>query len=222
MDVFKSNERKARQHQNSNSRAKIAPVNRHGKLGRRGCESFCGMGGHLQGIETREAIQNISKEKQHGRKEDEKGNQVVKKLLARDGEIERRMREEVQSLQQQVIRQERLAAIGVLVSGVAHELNNPLQAILGFSELLQMRKDMPKEALADLSLIQKESTRASASRISGNFGRPFALPVCPFFHAGRKFCGFAISFDPRCSFGVFHPQSLAPHTAREHDGACGG
>ena len=50
------------------------------------------------------------------------------------------MREELQSLQQQVIRQERLAAIGVLVSGVAHELNNPLQAILGFAELLQMNR----------------------------------------------------------------------------------
>ena len=50
------------------------------------------------------------------------------------------MREEMQSLQQQVIRQERLAAIGVLVSGVAHELNNPLQAILGFAELLQMQQ----------------------------------------------------------------------------------
>jgi signal transduction histidine kinase len=56
------------------------------------------------------------------------------------------MREELQSLQQQVIRQERLAAIGVLVSGVAHELNNPLQAILGFAELLQMQKDMPEQA----------------------------------------------------------------------------
>ena len=63
---------------------------------------------------------------------------------------ERRMREELQSLQRQVIRQERLAAIGVLVSGVAHELNNPLQAILGFAELLQMQQDMPEHARADL------------------------------------------------------------------------
>ena len=50
------------------------------------------------------------------------------------------MREELQSLQRQVIRQERLAAVGQLVSGVAHEINNPLQAILGFAELLQMQR----------------------------------------------------------------------------------
>lgn len=75
---------------------------------------------------------------------------------------ERRIREELQSLQRQVIRQERLAAIGVLVSGIAHELNNPLQAILGFAELLQLRKDVPGDAKQELALIQKESTRASA------------------------------------------------------------
>ena len=73
---------------------------------------------------------------------------------------ERRMLEEVQSLQRQVIRQERLAAVGQLVSGVAHEINNPLQAILGFSELLQMQASVPDAIKNDLILIQKESTRA--------------------------------------------------------------
>jgi C4-dicarboxylate-specific signal transduction histidine kinase len=73
---------------------------------------------------------------------------------------ERRIREELQSLQGQVIRQERLAAVGQLVSGVAHEINNPLQAILGFAELLQMQSDVPDEVKADLRLIQKESARA--------------------------------------------------------------
>jgi signal transduction histidine kinase len=85
---------------------------------------------------------------------------------------ERRIREELELLQRQVIRQERLAAIGVLVSGVAHELNNPLQAILGFAELLQMRNDLPPHIRADLELIQKESTRASAIiRNLSRFGR---------------------------------------------------
>lgn len=73
---------------------------------------------------------------------------------------ERRMRQELVSLQEQVIRQERLAAVGQLVSGVAHEINNPLQAILGFAELLQMKADLPESVKGDLRLIQKESARA--------------------------------------------------------------
>ena len=73
---------------------------------------------------------------------------------------ERGMRQELQSLQRQVIRQERLAAVGQLVSGVAHEINNPLQAILGFAELLQMQTDVPDDVKNDLYLIQKESARA--------------------------------------------------------------
>ena len=82
--------------------------------------------------------------------------------VALDGQMgeERRMREELQSLQRQVIRQERLAAVGQLVSGVAHEINNPLQAILGFAELLQMQADVSESVKADLVLIQKESARA--------------------------------------------------------------
>ena len=85
---------------------------------------------------------------------------------------ERRIREELELLQRQVIRQERLAAIGVLVSGVAHELNNPLQAILGFAELLQSREDLPPETRLELELMQKESVRASAIiRNLSRFGR---------------------------------------------------
>jgi C4-dicarboxylate-specific signal transduction histidine kinase len=103
--------------------------------------------------------------------------QRARESIAAQVDDERRMREELQSLQQQVIRQERLAAIGVLVSGVAHELNNPLQAILGFAELLQMQKDMPEQARADLTLIQKESSRASAIiRNLSRFGRQMSEP----------------------------------------------
>src|SRR5687768_10683338 len=98
--------------------------------------------------------------------------QSARASIAAQVDDERRMRQEVQSLQQQVIRQERLAAIGVLVSGVAHELNNPLQAILGFAELLQMQKELPEQARKDLTLIQKESVRASAIiRNLSRFGR---------------------------------------------------
>jgi signal transduction histidine kinase len=104
--------------------------------------------------------------------------QRARESIAAQVNDERRMREELLSLQQQVIRQERLAAIGVLVSGVAHELNNPLQAILGFAELLQIQKDMPEQARADLTLIQKESARASAIiRNLSRFGRQMSEPT---------------------------------------------
>lgn len=66
------------------------------------------------------------------------------------------------SLERQVVRQERLAAIGVLVSGIAHELNNPLQAIAGRAELIARDPSVAATARNDLALIQKESARASA------------------------------------------------------------
>lgn len=103
--------------------------------------------------------------------------QSARASIASQIDDERRMRKEVESLQQQVVRQERLAAIGVLVSGVAHELNNPLQSILGFAELLQMQKNMPEQARNDLALIQKESSRASAIiRNLSRFGRQVLEP----------------------------------------------
>ncbi len=82
--------------------------------------------------------------------------------IALQVEEERRMRDEVGSLQQQIIRQERLAAIGVLLSGIAHELNNPLQTISGFAELLQRDKDLSGPQHDDVAIIKKESVRASA------------------------------------------------------------
>jgi signal transduction histidine kinase len=84
----------------------------------------------------------------------------TREALDRQMAEERQIREKLQSLQSQVIRQERLAAVGLLVSGVAHEINNPLQAILGFAELLQMQHKLPDSVKADLRLIQKESARA--------------------------------------------------------------
>jgi C4-dicarboxylate-specific signal transduction histidine kinase len=86
---------------------------------------------------------------------------AAREAIAAQVEEERRMRQEMASLQQQIIRQERLAAIGVLIAGIAHELNNPLQAIAGFSEILQRDHGLRSDVRADLAVIQKESTRAS-------------------------------------------------------------
>ena len=70
------------------------------------------------------------------------------------------MREMLQSLQRQVVRQERLTAVGLLVSGVAHELNNPLQAILGTVELLERHRDLPPEVLTEIAFVKTQSGRA--------------------------------------------------------------
>jgi two-component system NtrC family sensor kinase len=80
--------------------------------------------------------------------------------LDRQVEQERKMRETLQSLQLQVVRQERLAAVGVLVSGVAHELNNPLQAILGTLELLERDRAISPAVLEEIAFVKTQSGRA--------------------------------------------------------------
>ncbi|MGB6873070.1 MAG: PAS domain S-box protein [Dehalococcoidia bacterium] len=54
----------------------------------------------------------------------------------------------------------RLASIGELAAGTAHELNNPLTSVIGFSQLL-MEKDIPDDIREDLKLIHNEAQRAA-------------------------------------------------------------
>ena len=74
---------------------------------------------------------------------------------------ERKMLETVQSLQRQVVRQERHAAVGLLVSGVAHELNNPLQAILGGVELIERMSGVPESVIESIAFVKAQSDRAN-------------------------------------------------------------
>jgi two-component system NtrC family sensor kinase len=72
--------------------------------------------------------------------------------------MERDITEELR-LRSQLIHSERLSAVGQLVSGVAHELNNPLQSILGFTELLIDAEERP-ELRRDLEQVRSEAIRA--------------------------------------------------------------
>ncbi|HDP24809.1 MAG TPA: hypothetical protein ENN34_05130 [Deltaproteobacteria bacterium] len=63
-------------------------------------------------------------------------------------------------LQTQLIRADRLAAIGQLAAGVAHELNEPLNTILGFAQLLQKTQGIPGTAYTDLVKITEAALHA--------------------------------------------------------------
>jgi PAS domain S-box-containing protein len=63
-------------------------------------------------------------------------------------------------LEQQVVQSERLAAMGAMIGGVAHELNNPLTAILGVSELMQ-DKVTDESSLKQLAMLQQQARRAA-------------------------------------------------------------
>ncbi|MCU1300440.1 MAG: sensor histidine kinase [Candidatus Sulfotelmatobacter sp.] len=63
-------------------------------------------------------------------------------------------------LEQQIVQSERLAAMGAMIGGVAHELNNPLTSILGVSELLQ-DSQTTDAARKQIGILQQQARRAA-------------------------------------------------------------
>jgi signal transduction histidine kinase len=85
----------------------------------------------------------------------------------------RRQLAEVQRVQQQLIQASKLGAIGELAAAVAHEVNNPLTGILGFSELLLVEMPPEDTRRAEVSVIHDEAMRArSIIRSLLDFARP--------------------------------------------------
>ena len=74
-------------------------------------------------------------------------------ISVRDITVERK-------LEQQVVQSERLAAMGAMIGGVAHELNNPLTAIMGVSELLQ-DVETNETSRKQLAMLQQQARRAA-------------------------------------------------------------
>ena len=74
--------------------------------------------------------------------------------------VERDITEELR-LQDQLVHTERLSAIGELVAGVAHEINNPLQTVVGSVELMLEDRSSPPAIRRDLEVVRREAGRAA-------------------------------------------------------------
>jgi two-component system, NtrC family, sensor kinase len=76
-------------------------------------------------------------------------------VLLFDDQTERRR------LQDQLIQSEKMSAIGQLIAGIAHDLNNPLASVLGFADFLTEVPQIPPNIREPLTVIQEEAERAS-------------------------------------------------------------
>ncbi len=100
---------------------------------------------------------------------DEKGNIEGVVLSGRDVT-------DLKRLEEQLIQAEKLAAMGQMLAGVAHELNNPLTAILGVTELLRERQGADDSTKRQLELTHRQARRAA--RIVQNL-LEFSRPASP-------------------------------------------
>ena len=97
----------------------------------------------------------------------------LKDEVARRQQFEKALREshhhlqvtldELKKTQEQIVRQERLRALGEMASGVAHDLNNSLTPIVGFSDLLLSDPALPEKAHEHAQWINRAARDAAAS-----------------------------------------------------------
>jgi two-component system NtrC family sensor kinase len=80
--------------------------------------------------------------------------------LMRDVSERKRLEDQARDLYHQLLQAEKLAALGQTISGVAHELNNPLATILTWAERLSQR-DVDEQTRRGLETILSESERAA-------------------------------------------------------------
>jgi two-component system NtrC family sensor kinase len=119
----------------------------HGDL-----DQTVGVRSHDELGELADSFNNMISELKHSRDAIEEWTQT----------LEHRVQERTQELQQvqdQLIRAGKMAAIGELAAGVAHEINNPLTGVLTFSSLLLKKVDANHPWKKDLENIVQQTTR---------------------------------------------------------------
>ena len=89
----------------------------------------------------------------------QRSQETVRQLRQTQQELQTRIEAQLEA-ERRLIQAEKLAAVGEMAAGIAHELNNPLTTVTGFTELVLDELSEDADNRPDLELVLKESLRA--------------------------------------------------------------